>query len=213
MFGHQDEMSQHNNGNAAGTVASPSVSTPSNNSFDNGQQAGSSDNFATNQQDNSATSNQPSLDYSQQQSGDVTNVQPPKDILSPAGGYPQTVSQQFHNPSLTNDDVNIPEPAFLEEPEDKPEHHDTPNANDHLSAIKIQALDELYPLIDNLDLNPEERFRTLMMMIQASDNQDLVELAYQAAHQISDEKIKAQALLDIVNEINYFTQHLPQTDQ
>jgi len=47
----------------------------------------------------------------------------------------------------------------------------------------------------------------LMMMIQASDNQELVKAAYDAAHSIPDEKVKAQALLDIVNEINYFTQN------
>ena len=45
-----------------------------------------------------------------------------------------------------------------------------------------------------------------MMMIQASDNQDLVKDAFEAAQKISDEKEKAQALLDVVNEINYFTQ-------
>ncbi len=44
------------------------------------------------------------------------------------------------------------------------------------------------------------------MMIQASDNQALVKDAYSAAQAITDEKTRAQALLDIVNEINYFTQ-------
>ena len=46
-----------------------------------------------------------------------------------------------------------------------------------------------------------------LMMIQASDDQSLVQSAYAAAHDIKDEKVRAQALLDIVNEINYFTQH------
>jgi hypothetical protein len=46
-----------------------------------------------------------------------------------------------------------------------------------------------------------------MMMIQASDNQDLIKEAYSAAQAITDEKTRAQALLDIVNEINYFTSH------
>ena len=43
-------------------------------------------------------------------------------------------------------------------------------------------------------------------MIQAADDQSLIKTAYEAAQQITDEKSKAQALLDIVNEINYFTQ-------
>ena len=74
-----------------------------------------------------------------------------------------------------------------------------------LLDIKTQALQQLSPLVGHLDQSPEEKFRTTMMMIQASDNQSLVKVAYEAAQQITDEKTKAQALLDIVNEINYFT--------
>ena len=77
-------------------------------------------------------------------------------------------------------------------------------ANDLLD-IKQQALQQLTPLVDHLDQTPEEKFRTTMMMIQASDDQSLVKIAYEAAKSIGDEKAKAQALLDIVNEINYFT--------
>jgi hypothetical protein len=43
-----------------------------------------------------------------------------------------------------------------------------------------------------------------MMLIQASDNQDLIPKAHSLAKQISDEAKRAQALLDVVNEINYF---------
>jgi len=45
-----------------------------------------------------------------------------------------------------------------------------------------------------------------MMMIQSTDNQALLKDAYAAAQAISDDKARAQALLDIINEINYFTQ-------
>jgi hypothetical protein len=76
---------------------------------------------------------------------------------------------------------------------------------DELLDIKQQALQQLTPLVGHLEQNPEEKFRTTMMMIQASDNADLIKSAYEAALQITDEKVRAQALLDIVNEINYFT--------
>ncbi len=82
----------------------------------------------------------------------------------------------------------------------------TAGTNDLLD-IKQQALNQLSPLVGHLEQTPEEKFRTTMMMIQATDNQDLVKDAYAAAQAITDEKAKAQALLDIVNEINYFTQH------
>lgn len=75
-----------------------------------------------------------------------------------------------------------------------------------LATLKQQALQNLAPLIDKLDQPPADRFKTLMMMIQASDNPQYLDEAYAAANKISDEKAKAQALLDIVNEINYFAQ-------
>lgn len=78
--------------------------------------------------------------------------------------------------------------------------------NDNLLAVKQQVLQDLHPLVNHLDQTPEEKFKTLMMMIQASDDKNLVHSAYEAAKSIPDEKVRAQALLDVVNEINYFTQ-------
>lgn len=75
-----------------------------------------------------------------------------------------------------------------------------------LLDLKQDALQKLSPLLGHLDQTPEEKFRTTMMMIQASDNQALLKDAYEAAQAIEDEKTRAQALLDVVNEINYFTQ-------
>jgi hypothetical protein len=74
-----------------------------------------------------------------------------------------------------------------------------------LLDIKKQALEHLSPLVGQLEQNPEEKFHTTMRIIQASDNHALVKDAFEAAQQITDDKIRAQALLDIVNEINYFT--------
>jgi hypothetical protein len=86
-----------------------------------------------------------------------------------------------------------------------PSSNKTP-ATDDLLDIKRQALQELSPLVGHLDQTPEEKFKTTMMMIQATDDQSLVPNAYEAAKSIEDDKARAQALLDIINEINYFTQ-------
>ncbi len=77
----------------------------------------------------------------------------------------------------------------------------------NLLELKQQALAQLSPLVGHLEQTPEEKFRTTMMMIQASDDQSMLGTAYEAAQAISDEKVRAQALLDVVNEINYFTQN------
>lgn len=85
-----------------------------------------------------------------------------------------------------------------------PTHTDGPSSN--LDEIKTQALEQLSPLISKLEQSPEEKYKTLMMLIQASDNHDLIQEAYAAANAIEDEKVRAEALLSIINEINYFTQ-------
>ncbi|MCA9347501.1 hypothetical protein KC930_02885 [Candidatus Saccharibacteria bacterium] len=80
-------------------------------------------------------------------------------------------------------------------------------SDDDLLTIKQDALNTLSPLVGQLDQSPEEKFRTTMMMIQASDDSGLIRVAYEAAQNIEDDKVKAQALLDVINEINYFTSH------
>ena len=75
-----------------------------------------------------------------------------------------------------------------------------------LEGIKTKALQEIVPLIDKIDLPPLEKFKTLMMTIQAGDNKSLIPSAYAAAEKIENESERAQALLDVINEINYFSQ-------
>jgi len=75
-----------------------------------------------------------------------------------------------------------------------------------LAEMKQQALDHLEPLVNHLDQKPEEQFKTTMMMIQANDNHTLLDQALVAAKAITDDKERAQAMLDIINEINYFSQ-------
>ncbi len=82
---------------------------------------------------------------------------------------------------------------------------DLPAIDPDLAQIKQQALQSLEPLVGQLDQAPDEKFRTVMMLIQASDNSKMLKAAYEAASQITDEKTRAQALLDVVNEINFFT--------
>jgi hypothetical protein len=74
-----------------------------------------------------------------------------------------------------------------------------------LDDIKKNALDELRPLIDHVDLPAEERFDTYLMLIRSTDDTTLIDPAYAAAHAIVDEKRRAQALLDIIKEIDFLS--------
>ncbi len=108
-------------------------------------------------------------------------------------------------PATPSDDTsynNAPTPAT---PSDDTSTTNAPTNSD-LMDIKQKALEHLTPLVDHLDQTPEEKFRTTMMMIQASDDEKLIGSAFESAKEIKDDKERAQALLDVINEINYFSQ-------
>jgi hypothetical protein len=75
-----------------------------------------------------------------------------------------------------------------------------------LESIKKQALQDLAPLVSHLEGEPEDRYQTIMSMLRASDDSSLIASAYAAARDISDEKLRATSLLEIVNEINFLSQ-------
>ncbi len=135
----------------------------------------------------------------------------------PSGAPNPSSWQHPGQPVDDNPPVSSTVPTLTPLHDDQPVDSNTPptppadanndgHANDLLD-IKQQALTQLSPLVGHLDQTPEEQFRTTMMMIQASDDQSLVRKAFEAAQKIEDEKARAQALLDVINEINYFTQH------
>lgn len=79
-----------------------------------------------------------------------------------------------------------------------------PVASD-LEEIKKDALSELRPLIDKLDVSPEEKFDTLLLIIRSTDDQSLLAATHEAAKAIPDDSRRAQALLDIIKEIDFFS--------
>lgn len=80
-------------------------------------------------------------------------------------------------------------------------------ASPELDSIKKDALSELRPLVDKLDLPADEKFDTLLLIIRSTDDKSLVSAAHEAAKNISDETKRAQALLDVIKEIDYFSGH------
>lgn len=135
----------------------------------------------------------------------VADLAAPSDTQ--AGGFMPAPSEPVQSSvpapqEEAEDVVAAPEPT----PASTPAPQADVVASDDLLDIKQQALQQLTPLVGHLEQTPEDKFRTTMMLIQASDNQALLKDAYEAARAIEDEKTRAQALLDVVNEINYFTQ-------
>lgn len=140
----------------------------------------------------------PTTDNSQPAPSPIPSAQP--DWMA----SPSEPAETPATPTATDDQNDDKADDFMQEPaQDSPSG---PNSNDLLD-IKQQALQQLTPLVNHLQQSPKEEFRTAMMMIQATDNSDLIKKAFEAAQKIEDDKERAQAFLDLINEINYFTQH------
>jgi len=114
----------------------------------------------------------------------------------------QSNASQGQNSPVAN--TSLPEPTLMNA------SNLTPTDDSKLQDIKRTALQNLLPIVGKLDQTPEEKFQTLLMVIQASDNRELINEAYETAAKIPDEAKRAQALLAIINEINFFTQQPPQ---
>jgi hypothetical protein len=123
-------------------------------------------------------------------------------------------------PSLSS----TPDPLTVPPPDDKPadDKHADPDepvikhgheksssnsstGNADLDKIKSSALEELRPLVGKLNLPADEKFDTLLLIIRSTDDQALLDEAHTAAKAITDDAKRAQALLDIIKEIDYFS--------
>lgn len=93
-----------------------------------------------------------------------------------------------------------------------PQPAEAPAASNDLESIKKDALGELRPLIGKVDLPAEEKFDTYLMLIRSTDDTSLIGPAHEAAQGIADEKRRAEALLEIIKEIDFLS-HKGQTPQ
>lgn len=80
-----------------------------------------------------------------------------------------------------------------------------PAADSALDGVKKDAINELRPLVSKLDVSPEEKFDTYLLLIRSTDDKSLIAPAHEAAKAIEDEARRADALLNIIKEIDYLS--------
>jgi len=85
------------------------------------------------------------------------------------------------------------------------------SGDSELDSIKKDALSELRPLVDKLNVSAEEKFDTYLLLLRSTDDKALIAPAHDAAKNITDEARRAQALLDIIKEIDYLAGPQQQT--
>lgn len=126
-----------------------------------------------------------------------------------------------NNFSFEETPINTPAPAPVAEPVQEPEAPQQneeqpqqpfepavqmPQANNNdLETIKKDALKELRPLVEKLDLSAEEKFDIYLLLLRSTDDTTLIAQAHATAQQIEDESKRAQALLDIIKEIDFLS--------
>ncbi len=74
-----------------------------------------------------------------------------------------------------------------------------------LEDVRKDALTELRPLVDKLEMTPEDKFDLCLMLLRSTDDKSLIPTAHEAAKNIADETKRAQALLDVIREIDFLS--------
>lgn len=120
-------------------------------------------------------------------------------VGSPFGDTPSTVTPA--EPAVASEPVasTLPTPSITPE--------EPVSTDPALEGIKKDALNELRPLVDKLNVSPEEKFDTYLLLLRSTDDTTLIGPAHDAAKEISDEARRAQALLDVIKEIDYLSQN------
>lgn len=110
----------------------------------------------------------------------------------------------------------IPEPPVVQEPEPKPEPKPAPAPEPVISEpatpetpaplnmrqVKKSALRDLVPLVNHLDITPSQKFNLYRDIFEDLKDYTVLESAYHAATEISDDQEKAEDLLYLVESID-----------
>lgn len=124
------------------------------------------------------------------------------DATTPTSVSTDTSSDTFGDTVVTSSDETSDTPSFGTTPASS-DVSTSPSSD--LDGIKKSALEELRPLVDKLSLPADEKFDTLLLLIRSTDDKSLISAAHDAAKNIEDETKRAQALLDVIKEIDYFS--------
>ena len=82
-----------------------------------------------------------------------------------------------------------------------------------LDRVKFNALNEIRPILETVDILPEKKFTIYKDIIELTDDKACIEPAYNAARQITDEKERAEALLYIIEIIDDLGVKMPAEDK
>lgn len=71
---------------------------------------------------------------------------------------------------------------------------------DQFENVKKQMLQDLYPLMDKIKMQPEQKFKVYKQMIESTGSKEMITSAYEAVKEIGNEEMRAEALLFLVEK-------------
>lgn len=129
----------------------------------------------------------------------LANTVPPSMANTPR---PVNLSGPASQPQSQSQPSEVSQPTVVNQPVQNQVQRPTTVSN--LDSIKSLAISELRPLIGKLNASPEDKFDTILLLIRTTDDSSLIPMAYETARTITDDTRRAQALLDVIKEVDYF---------
>lgn len=134
--------------------------------------------------DNSAAGAAPAMAVPEVSAADLAAAMPP--VSAPAAA-PEPVAANTVSPETKNVMEEAIKAAY---------------GDPDLARVKASALSDLRPILETVDISVEKKFMIYKEIIDLTDDKACIELAYNAAKQIEDDKARAEALLYIVDAID-----------
>ena len=134
---------------------------------------------------------------------DLTNMEPTPITNEPVAGSEPAVTS-VNEPVMRNGNTAIEATAAVTPVETAPIETGssvTEEMNaDQFENVKKQMLQDLYPLMDKIKMQPEQKFKVFKQMIESTGSKEMIASAYEAVKGIGNEEARAEALLFLVEK-------------
>ena len=134
---------------------------------------------------------------------DLPNMEPTPITNEPVAGSEPAVTS-VNEPVMQNGNTAIEATAAVTPVETAPIETGssvTEEMNaDQFENVKKQMLQDLYPLMDKIKMQPEQKFKVFKQMIESTGSKEMIASAYEAVKGIGNEEARAEALLFLVEK-------------
>lgn len=134
---------------------------------------------------------------------DLTNTEPTPITNEPVVGS-ESIVASANEPVMQNGNTAVGATAMTTPVEAAPIETSSSTTGemnaDQFENVKKQMLQDLYPLMDKIKMQPEQKFKVFKQMIESTGSKEMIASAYEAVKGIGNEEARAEALLFLVEK-------------